>query len=54
MPSANTSPHRVCGGLSPLSRSSATTVEEQRQSRRYAPVTALRAMPGAHMQRAPM
>ncbi|HIA9626615.1 TPA: hypothetical protein ACWSVM_005027 [Escherichia coli] len=25
-----------------------------RQSRRYAPVTALRAMPGAHMQRAPM
>nr|WP_159106181.1 hypothetical protein [Escherichia coli] len=40
MPSANTSPHRVCGGLSPLSRSSATTVEEQRQSRRYAPCPA--------------
>ncbi|MBS9143627.1 hypothetical protein KEQ76_20360, partial [Escherichia coli] len=35
-----TSPHRVCGGLSPLSRSSATTVEEQRQSRRYAPCPA--------------
>ncbi|WP_214086614.1 hypothetical protein, partial [Photorhabdus heterorhabditis] len=38
--SANTSPHRVCGGLSPLSRSLATTAKEQRLSRRYAPCPA--------------
>ena len=35
-----TLPLTGCGGLSPLSRSSATTVEEQRQSRRYAPCPA--------------